>query len=693
MGDVLKAAAEAAWKTDPAFQTVAKFLYGDDVDLDEIIQDISKMDPAPADLHAPGVEDDEEEDDEDEVKKKNDHHDEHSGRFVSRGRRAVQVGAEVGSAGLLGGLAAYSTYKSPLLAKETLEAARAGRKIKAVKEGAKTVGLAGTGLTSAVAAGENAQDAHDELRGRKGKQIFGVKAARLEDPVRLLGEAVAKNLITPQQAIVIAKELTDKQRRGGTAVLSGIGAVAGAGGLAYGIHDAKVKRRLGRKIPLKTKALIPLEIAGLTGEIAATHILHDDVKHKKPVVGVKAARDNRDRDSLSAVAGGTGVALGSEKAAEAARIKMLARHTVKDASLYNFVHAHEGKELADMVMNDSGKKTKAINAAARKGGKAGVALGATAAVAGGAKLLHDAHAKKNFDPDDHEVTWEGEFSKIDEDKRQVFGWASVTEIDGQPVVDLQGDYIHPSEMERAAYDYVVKCRVGGDMHSRVDADGNLIEKGDRPLHISDMIESMVFTPEKVEKLGLPEGSLPTGWWVGFKVNDDKTWDLVKSGERQGFSIHGMGARMEKRLDEIGKSKDPIETLIEKAYDYSDTIEEFHENLDAIYERTGLEVFKAVGTQNRSGSTAQRQDAYAQHYLQQATQMMAPQVAQHIQQLQQQQWQMQQMEQQSLQNGAQQQNWQTLSQMGPRPASGPTGPTGPSVGPSAPAGPSGPTMAF
>jgi hypothetical protein len=94
------------------------------------------------------------------------------------------------------------------------------------------------------------------------------------------------------------------------------------------------------------------------------------------------------------------------------------------------------------------------------------------------------------------------------------------------------------------------------------------------------------------------------------------------------------------------------------------------------------VGKSVGTQNRSGSTGQRQEAYTNHYLQQATQMMAPQVAQHIQQLQQQQMMQQMMEQQMLQNAPQQQNWQTLSQMGPqgqgqRPMQqGQQGPSGP-----------------
>lgn len=140
--------------------------------------------------------------------------------------------------------------------------------------------------------------------------------------------------------------------------------------------------------------------------------------------------------------------------------------------------------------------------------------------------------KKN---DDVDIVWEGEFAKFDTDKRQVFGWASIVEINGEPVVDLQGDYISAEEIEKAAYTYVQKSRRGGDMHRR---------EGEQAFHASEMIESFMVTPEKIEKMGLPPGSLPTGWWVGYQVHDDETWNLVKSGKRTGFSIHGRGKRAE-----------------------------------------------------------------------------------------------------------------------------------------------------
>lgn len=134
--------------------------------------------------------------------------------------------------------------------------------------------------------------------------------------------------------------------------------------------------------------------------------------------------------------------------------------------------------------------------------------------------------------DQSSVTWEVEFSKVDSDKREVFGWASVVELDGRPVVDRQGDLITPDEIERAAYSYVMKSRTGGHQHRR---------DGAAPFKASDMIESIVFTDEKVAKMGLPD-DFPRGWWVGYKVHDEDTWSKVKNREVTGFSIHGSGKR-------------------------------------------------------------------------------------------------------------------------------------------------------
>lgn len=132
------------------------------------------------------------------------------------------------------------------------------------------------------------------------------------------------------------------------------------------------------------------------------------------------------------------------------------------------------------------------------------------------------------------VSFWTEISKVNAEKRQVFGWASIVEVNGEPVVDRQGDIIAPEEIEKAAYDYVVKSRKGGSQHRR---------DGDEPFHASDMIESIVFTDDKIAKMGLPD-DFPRGWWVGYKVHDDETWEDIKAGKKTGFSIHGRGKREE-----------------------------------------------------------------------------------------------------------------------------------------------------
>lgn len=138
------------------------------------------------------------------------------------------------------------------------------------------------------------------------------------------------------------------------------------------------------------------------------------------------------------------------------------------------------------------------------------------------------------------LTWVGEISKVDADKRQVFGWCSLAEVNGKKVVDRQGDFIPLDEIEKSAYTYVIESRVGGDMHSRVHK--GITTNWSAPKHTADLIESVVFTPEKLEKMGMTSTTGHLGWWVGFKVNDDEQWGLVKSGERTAFSIHGSGAR-------------------------------------------------------------------------------------------------------------------------------------------------------
>ena len=86
-------------------------------------------------------------------------------------------------------------------------------------------------------------------------------------------EDVAKR--SPDQADMhVPGQKSDMLQRKVTAGLSAVGAGAGALGLAVGAKE--VKRHGWKATPRLTRALVPVEVAGLGGELMATHILHGE---------------------------------------------------------------------------------------------------------------------------------------------------------------------------------------------------------------------------------------------------------------------------------------------------------------------------------------------------------------------------------------------------------------------------------
>lgn len=121
--------------------------------------------------------------------------------------------------------------------------------------------------------------------------------------------------------------------------------------------------------------------------------------------------------------------------------------------------------------------------------------------------------------------------KSDDEKMLAFGWASVSmRINGELIEDWQEDILEPEELENAAYHFVELYREGGEMHER---GGSAV-----------LIESVVFTDEKMQAIGIPAGTLPVGWWIGFKVTDRDVWEKVKDGTYSMFSIEGEAEREE-----------------------------------------------------------------------------------------------------------------------------------------------------
>lgn len=135
-----------------------------------------------------------------------------------------------------------------------------------------------------------------------------------------------------------------------------------------------------------------------------------------------------------------------------------------------------------------------------------------------------------------EEAFRGRVVKMNPDRQQVFGWAYVTHDEqGEIVVDRSGEFIEDVEvLEKAAYDFVTSSRKGGADHAR-EADEVIVK--------STMIESIVFTPEKIKEMGIPSGTIPQGaWWVGFQIHDQDIWKSYRDGRRTSFSIHGRGIK-------------------------------------------------------------------------------------------------------------------------------------------------------
>lgn len=127
-----------------------------------------------------------------------------------------------------------------------------------------------------------------------------------------------------------------------------------------------------------------------------------------------------------------------------------------------------------------------------------------------------------------DFTFQEKVCKIDEDQRLVFGWASVVEENGKPIVDHQGDVITPRELVKAAHGFIISSRAAKVMH-----------EGEK---VGEFVESMVFTKEVQDALGIDLGKV--GWWLVLKVENDSVWSMVKNGKLKMFSIGGKGQRID-----------------------------------------------------------------------------------------------------------------------------------------------------
>ena len=113
----------------------------------------------------------------------------------------------------------------------------------------------------------------------------------------------------------------------------------------------------------------------------------------------------------------------------------------------------------------------------------------------------------------------------------VFGWANVTvNEDGTLPEDFAGDMIDTVELESAAYNYVMNKGLANEAHMPGTDCGYLVE-------------SMMFTTEKMAVLGIPPGTIPEGWFVGFYIPNPEVYQKVKDGTYNMFSIEASAKRI------------------------------------------------------------------------------------------------------------------------------------------------------
>ena len=123
-----------------------------------------------------------------------------------------------------------------------------------------------------------------------------------------------------------------------------------------------------------------------------------------------------------------------------------------------------------------------------------------------------------------------DITKANSDEGLVSGWANVAvNADGSLPLDWQGDIIRPEVLEKAAIKFMMDYRASGVMHEGES-------KG-------TVVESIVFTKEKQACIGIPEGTVPEGWFITVKITDPEIFAKVKDGTFKMFSIQGNAKRI------------------------------------------------------------------------------------------------------------------------------------------------------
>ena len=139
----------------------------------------------------------------------------------------------------------------------------------------------------------------------------------------------------------------------------------------------------------------------------------------------------------------------------------------------------------------------------------------------------------------------GKITKKDDEQRKVWGIFSMSTMNGKPLVDLQGHVIATDELQKSVHDFVLYSRMAGESHQKMGV-GKLIESF---MFTNETSSAMV---EALKSVGVEDPVIEPNaefWFGGFYVDDNATWDLVKSGEFDSFSIGGVAIHTTTEIDD------------------------------------------------------------------------------------------------------------------------------------------------
>jgi broad specificity phosphatase PhoE len=129
-----------------------------------------------------------------------------------------------------------------------------------------------------------------------------------------------------------------------------------------------------------------------------------------------------------------------------------------------------------------------------------------------------------------EKTFTVDVEKMDAEQQILYGWAYVSEENGQVLIDKQDDYILAGDLLKAAEEFTLHGGKLGDMHQ------------DR--NVGRVVASFVTSKELCKAFNLQSTNDRVGWIIGFKVDDPAVWAKIKGGMQLELSIGGRAMRVQ-----------------------------------------------------------------------------------------------------------------------------------------------------